>query len=1043
MKRTAGVLRALTVRRAAPSSSASSASSGALRFRLFFTFVLRTTLRVCLLACSLRLILLARFLRIRRPAHALRACLLARSLRLILLARSLASSALRAASASSSLRASSGSAALRASSASSSLRAASGAERDSCHRDRVLWQLLEAGIFPRSIKDPATRYTLGLLQYHRQQRSQGKGSAYNFVLVLQRLADPNFASRVPDIYKNFLAITCFYENIQIIIESGEGHGLDIPLAGKVGRLYPNRPKGFLGLVCAACPEPGVNMPLLVHVPPYLQHLISLFQSLDGNYKACLFFKRDNGTDMALTDGNMYFAKQAEFELFLKTKCLVRLTSAPSGTRARRNTETTAVSGVVGCACDHAVFIDMVKGEAFALGTYAQWEHLRHKNTLPLSAESQVPMVQSYDSYCSFVVNQTKRGVNLFPEETWFHDVLRRMKVQIPADHICGHGIDCQALWQAIYFACRAHFHGETAEVIWAFLNGLGSSMRQMTGGSRHDIINFVMHAWNIIKYLRHAELLAAERLDALQLFELHMAVVEELSRQHATEVGAWSRMSRLTTKDSSRKPCSVYQHKSTKALTVESTLAAMITVEQEKLKRDGQHEAGTSVAQWIHDGMAIERQQALAIALLWSHREHPLQETWDSITRLRDSLNQQLKTFRQHQREICPRLTLSALDADEPEISAIQLPSYRMKHRWRRPTTGLDDDKLESKLRDAEIELRCTEAQSAILAVHDASLVLSAVRKARDLDFRGQVGITRSKRNLQKAELMKTFEIGMYNSSRMALIHLGHMEKDAVEPFPPLSYRDTRRKETHLSRATGGLSVIRRDSLGESDSDEPELLAGTQSRKRTGFKRDPRTPKRLKDIAPEGVGVESSAEESGAEMSPSKGGKAPEGKKGKTKGRGKKKPDGWIWMESLMRGQHQSEEKLAAYKKESDQVQWFRAEAEMYRWLEQYERKHTELLRVIERYRRDGKVWAGLAEREEGLNGVNGTSTYARMEAAMRRRLVHNAEVIFKSADSGAHHDWVSATSFDEMVGKIDKWRDEVFKWMDDLGVHREYKDFK
>jgi hypothetical protein len=66
------------------------------------------------------------------------------------------------------------------------------------------------------------------------------------------------------------------------------------------------------------------------------------------------------------------------------------------------------------------------------------------------------------------------------------------------------------------------------------------------------------------------------------------------------------------------------------------------------------------------------------------------------------------------------------------------------------------------------------------------------------------------------------------------------------------------------------------------------------------------------------VGVESSAEESGAEMSPSKGGKAPERKKGKTKERGKKKPDGWIWMESLMWGQHQREEKLAAYKKESE-----------------------------------------------------------------------------------------------------------------------------
>lgn len=114
-------------------------------------------------------------------------------------------------------------------------------------------------------------------------------------------------------------------------------------------------------------------------------------------------------------------------------------------------------------------------------------------------------------------------------------------------------------------------------------------------------------------------------------------------------------------------------------------------------------------------------------------------------------------------------------------------------------------------------------------------------------------------------------------------------------------------------------------------------------------------------------------------------------------------------------------------------MQWFHAEAEMYCWLEQYKRKHAELLHVIERYHRDGKVWVGLAEREEGLNGVNGMSTYAHMEATMHQRLAHNGEVIFKSTNSGAHHDWVSATSFEEMVGKIDKWWDEVLKWMDDL----------
>ena len=56
-------------------------------------------------------------------------------------------------------------------------------------------------------------------------------------------------------------------------------------------------------------------------------------------------------------------------------------------------------------------------------------------------------------------------------------------------------------------------------------------------------------------------------------------------------------------------------------------------------------------------------------------------------------------------------------------------------------------------------------------------------------------------------------------------------------------------------------------------------------------------------------------------------------------------------------------------------VQWFRAEAEMYRWLELYERKHAEFLRIIERYRRDSEVWMGLADRAE----QQGAATFARM----------------------------------------------------------------
>jgi hypothetical protein len=99
----------------------------------------------------------------------------------------------------------------------------------------------------------------------------------------------------------------------------------------------------------------------------------------------------------------------------------------------------------------------------------------------------------------------------------------------------------------------------------------------------------------------------------------------------------------------------------------------------------------------------------------------------------------------------------------------------------------------------------------------------------------------------------------MYNHARNALIHLGYMKHDADEPYPPLTMRDTRRKDTHLHRAKGDsrlfdgtawylqsgvtisqaalsstLAPIDGKHSSDEDDDEPTLLVGTQGLKRSG-----------------------------------------------------------------------------------------------------------------------------------------------------------------------------------------------------------------
>ncbi|KAJ7727982.1 hypothetical protein DFH07DRAFT_782311 [Mycena maculata] len=127
---------------------------------------------------------------------------------------------------------------------------------------------------------------------------------------------------------------------------------------------------------------------------------------------------------------------------------------------------------------------------------------------------------------------------------------------------------------------------------------------------------------------------------------------------------------------------------------------------------------------------------------------------------------------------------LPTLNVDEPELTAIQLPSYRMKH-GQRAATGLDTNNEDMQLHKAEIQLQCSVANSSILA-------------AWDLDYRGQAGITCSQCNVQKAHLMQMLEISMYNRAQDALLHLDYLAKDTEEPYALLSVWDTLRNKTHL-----------------------------------------------------------------------------------------------------------------------------------------------------------------------------------------------------------------------------------------------------
>jgi hypothetical protein len=77
-----------------------------------------------------------------------------------------------------------------------------------------------------------------------------------------------------------------------------------------------------------------------------------------------------------------------------------------------------------------------------------------------------------------------------------------------------------------------------------------------------------------------------------------------------------------------------------------------------------------------------------------------------------------------------------------------------------------------------------------------------------------------------------------------------------------------------------------------------------------------------------------------------------------------------------------------------DRVQWFRAEAEMERWREEWEAKQADFLRCIRTFCTMSNVWQIMASSSSELGRV----AYAKQKSAMYREMEYDAKDTFSKA---------------------------------------------
>jgi hypothetical protein len=126
-------------------------------------------------------------------------------------------------------------------------------------------QLLKMGLFPASFTRIRTAFTLRVLDAYRLDNLVCNTTAYQFYKRLRRLTSPAFPHTVPVSYPNnsgFGFLTSLLQNRyrELMRVGRQWRNLKYRKWHGFGHMNREPQPGELALFCAACPQPGINLP---------------------------------------------------------------------------------------------------------------------------------------------------------------------------------------------------------------------------------------------------------------------------------------------------------------------------------------------------------------------------------------------------------------------------------------------------------------------------------------------------------------------------------------------------------------------------------------------------------------------------------------------------------------------------------------------------------------------------------------------------------------------------------------------------------------
>ncbi|KAL0563357.1 hypothetical protein V5O48_018711, partial [Marasmius crinis-equi] len=511
-------------------------------------------------------------------------------------------------------------------------------------------QILEAGWWPASFKDPRTAASLELLQNFHITNLQSQIPPTDFYRSLVQMTDGTGLLELPDREAQWMVILREYRHIKMMKRCGRGHNLEG---------IAKTALGSAAVVCQACTHPDRNLPSgWKDVPRDDRFLYALFLSEDANFKQKARARPNDSRDPALSPGWGCFVSHDEYIVEVRKHADQREISRCQSFKAIGDANSKKARGLR------------------ATGIRSKGKQYCNMDYIALAALVGCPLllvIFSYDIACQWMINFFFWMAD-FPEHMHLPPDMEVL-FKIPKWHLIAHILKCLATFSFAYTEGVGKTNREAPERCWSWLNTIARSVSMMTAGARWDTMDDFANAWNYRKMVNLESLLVKKMgraiPEAVVNVRVFSAFSEALKVDHAADLKTWEeQVVRWEQGIDTFCPYEVREPEISLAK-VKKKLADDEQRQEEKGER-------SAMSELITEGVEIEEAQRALMGALSKKDSTTLQEK--NNQQKRTSLLKRIRKHRQAMVTHMPLLQrlidrLPAKESSTPEKMALFLPS--------------------------------------------------------------------------------------------------------------------------------------------------------------------------------------------------------------------------------------------------------------------------------------------------------------------------------------------------------------------------------